>query len=110
MYSISDFVNSSDLTPISRREYQSLGVVNTFIHSRSFEDGSSFGVARNGMRFYFDKDNNIFSIRRLTEEELKEFKDEIRKKSEFVKKALKNGEEIDFSNISNLSQFNVFKK
>ena len=83
MYSISDFVNSSDLTPISRREYQSLGVVNTFI---------------------------IFSIRRLTEEELKEFKDEIRKKSEFVKKALKNGEEIDFSNISNLSQFNVFKK
>lgn len=81
MYSISDFVNSSDLTPISRREYQSLGVVNTFIHSRSFEDGSSFGVARNGMRFYFDKDDNIFSIRRLTEEELKEYNDELIKES-----------------------------
>lgn len=81
MYSISDFVNSSDLTPISRREYQSLGVVNTFIYSRSFEDYSHFGVARNGMRFYFDKDDNIFSMRRLTEEELKEYNDELIKES-----------------------------
>ena len=106
MYSISDFVNPSDLTPISRKEYQSLGVVNTFIYSRSFEDYSSFGIASNGMRFYFDKDDNIFSMRRLSEEELKELRDEVRKSSESAKKAIINDELVR----SNHFQFNVFKK